>query len=57
MGAKTAIVNGRISIRSVKGYLKARPIIRETLAHVDAFSMIHPSDADRIRRVDAITGR
>jgi len=53
MGIHTAIVNGRISIRSIRGYLKARPIIKETLAHVDAFSMIHSSDADRIRRIGA----
>ena len=53
MGVKTALVNGRISVRSLRGYLRARGIIRETLSHVDAFSMIHPSDAGRIRRIGA----
>ena len=57
MGIKTAIVNGRISVRSIKGYLKARSIIRETLNHVDAFSMIHHSDAQRIRRIGAAPDR
>jgi len=52
-GIRTAIVNGRISVRSIRGYLKARPIIKETLRHVDTFSMIHPSDGDRIHRIGA----
>ncbi len=53
MGIKTVLVNGRISVRSVKGYLKARGIMKETLAHVDAFSMIGESDAGRIQRIGA----
>jgi len=49
MGVKTAIVNGRISVRSIKGYLKIRPLIRDALKHVKAFSMIGEADAQRIR--------
>ncbi len=49
MGVKTAIVNGRISVRSIKGYLKIRPLIRDALKHVNAFSMIGEADAQRIR--------
>jgi 3-deoxy-D-manno-octulosonic-acid transferase len=49
MGVKTAIVNGRISVRSIKGYLKIRPLIMDALKHVSAFSMIREADAQRIR--------
>ena len=53
MGIKTALVNGRISIRSIKGYLKIRPLMRETLKHIDAFSMISEADALRIKMIGA----
>lgn len=53
MGVKTAIVNGRISVRSIKRYLKIRPLIEATLRHVDLFSMINESEADRIARLGA----
>ncbi|MBU0699163.1 MAG: hypothetical protein KKE59_07050, partial [Proteobacteria bacterium] len=53
MGIKTALVNGRISVRSIKGYLKIRPLIKETLKHVGAFSMIRRADAERIRMMGA----
>jgi len=56
-GIKTAIVNGRISVRSVNRYLKIRPLIKETLKHVDAFSMIHDEDARRIREIGASQDR
>ncbi len=48
-GIKTAIVNGRISVRSIKGYLRIRPLIRDALKHVDALSMIGEADAVRIK--------
>lgn len=48
MGVKTALVNGRISVRSIKGYLRIRPLMKEVLMHVDAFSMIRETDAKRI---------
>jgi len=53
MGIKTALINGRISARSVKGYLKFRPFFREVLSNVDAFSMIMEGDAARIRAMGA----
>lgn len=56
-GIKTAIVNGRISVRSVNRYLKIRPLIKETLKHVDAFSMIHAADARRIMKIGASQDR
>ncbi|MDP2647131.1 MAG: glycosyltransferase N-terminal domain-containing protein [Desulfobacterales bacterium] len=53
MGIKTALVNGRISIRSIRRYLYIRPLMKETLKNVDAFSMIRPEDAERIRSMGA----
>jgi len=53
MGVKTALVNGRISVRSIKGYLRIRPLIKETLKHVRAFSMIREADAERIKMIGA----
>jgi 3-deoxy-D-manno-octulosonic-acid transferase len=56
-GIKTALINGRISAKSIKGYLKFRPFFREVLGNVDAFSMILIDDADRIRAMGADPGR
>lgn len=53
MGIKTAMVNGRISVRSIKRYMKVRGIMKETLGHMDLFSMIDHSDARRIRKIGA----
>ena len=53
MGVKTALVNGRISVRSVRGYLKFRPFFREILKNIDSFSMILEEDARRIRDMGA----
>ena len=53
LGIKTAIVNGRISIRTIKGYLKIRPLMKATLNLVDAFSMINKADAHRIEMIGA----
>lgn len=52
-GVKTAVVNGRISARSMGAYLKLRPLMQETLRHIDAFSMKSESDANRIVRIGA----
>lgn len=57
MGIRTAMVNGRISVRSIKKYMKIRPLIKETLARIDTFSMIQASDAARIRRLGAPKNR
>jgi 3-deoxy-D-manno-octulosonic-acid transferase len=48
MGTKIALLNGRISIRSVGRYLKFRPFLKEVLDKVHAFSMIMEEDAERI---------
>jgi len=53
MGIKTALINGRISMRSVGGYLKFRPFFRKVLRNVDAFSMISDKDSARIRAMGA----
>jgi len=48
LGVKIALVNGRISVRSIKGYLKIRFLIQEALNQVDSFSMIREEDARRL---------
>jgi 3-deoxy-D-manno-octulosonic-acid transferase len=53
MGIKTALVNGRISVRSIGRYSKLRPLFREVLKNIDAFSMILEEDAARIREMGA----
>ncbi len=53
MRIPVALVNGRISVRSYRRYLKARPLMRQVLAAIDAFSMIGADDAQRIRRMGA----
>ncbi len=44
----TVLINGRISVRSVKKYLKIRSFMQETLSLMDKFSMIGEDDAKRI---------
>jgi 3-deoxy-D-manno-octulosonic-acid transferase len=53
LGVKTALINGRISVRSIGGYLRLKPFFREILRHVDAFSMILEEDAERIKAMGA----
>ncbi len=53
MGIKIALINGRISVRSIGGYLKLRPFFREVLENLDVFSMILEEDAARIRSMGA----
>jgi 3-deoxy-D-manno-octulosonic-acid transferase len=57
MGACVAIVNGRISARSIRRYRKVRSLMRYTLSHVDAFSMISRLDARRIQSLGAPADR
>ena len=47
-GVRTALVNGRISVRSIHDYLKIRPLIRTVLKRIDRFSMIGEEDRQRI---------
>ncbi len=53
MGVRIALLNGRISVRSIRKYRKIRSLMRHTLDHVDAFSMISAEDADRIASLGA----
>ena len=53
MGIKTALVNGRISVRSIGRYLKFKPFFRDLLRNVDVFSMISQEDADRLQALGA----
>lgn len=57
MGIRTALINGRISIRSIDGYLRLRPFMKQVLRHIDAFSMILHQDARRIMAIGAPPGR
>jgi 3-deoxy-D-manno-octulosonic-acid transferase len=52
-GIQTALVNGRISLRSIRRYRKFRAFFREVLRSVSAFSMINREDADRIVEMGA----
>lgn len=53
MGVRIVVLNGRISVRTIKSYLKIRPLMRHTLSHINTFSMISPSDAKRIQSLGA----
>jgi len=53
LGIPTALVNGRISVRSIGGYRRLRPFFWGVLQNVDAFSMISTEDAARIRSIGA----
>jgi 3-deoxy-D-manno-octulosonic-acid transferase len=57
MGVRTAIANGRISVRSIKRYRKVHALMRYTLSHVDAFSMISADDAGRLQSLGADPAR
>jgi 3-deoxy-D-manno-octulosonic-acid transferase len=52
-GARIAILNGRISVRTIKGYRRIQPLMRHVLSHIDAFSMISAADALRIQSLGA----
>ena len=53
MGIRTALINGRISVKSIEGYLRMRFFFREVLKNYDAFSMIMDGDAERIESMGA----
>ncbi len=56
-GVRTALVNGRISEGSFRGYRRARTLMTTVLDHVEAFSMITDTDARRIRAMGADSNR
>jgi len=49
----TALINGRISVRSIGGYLKFRGFFQEVLKNFDVFSMISLEDGLRIQAMGA----
>ena len=53
MGVPIAIVNGRISVRTINYYRKIKPLLRSILSTVDRFSMISEGDASRIATLGA----
>ncbi len=56
-GAKIAVVNARISDRSLPGYKRFRRIVTRILAHVDLFLAQTEEDSRRLRDIGAIPER
>lgn len=52
-GAKSIIINGRISPDAFKGYKRLRPLMKKVLSNVDLFCMQSDEDAMRIREIGA----
>jgi 3-deoxy-D-manno-octulosonic-acid transferase len=52
-GARVAIVNARMSKRSLRGYRLARPFLRRVLANVDEICAQTEEDAERFRQLGA----
>jgi len=53
MHIRTALINGRISLRSIETYRRFKFFFREILDHFDYLSMISEADADRILSMGA----
>ena len=53
VGARLAVVNARISDRSLAGYRRWRPLLRRPLARVDLFLAQTPEDAKRLAMIGA----
>ncbi|MBA3028170.1 MAG: hypothetical protein FP816_05040 [Desulfobacteraceae bacterium] len=51
---KIILVNGRVSGRSIKKYLKIKSLMGETLKSFDGLNMIHREDADRMILMGAL---
>jgi 3-deoxy-D-manno-octulosonic-acid transferase len=56
-GARVAVVNGRISDRSLRGYARWRQVMRPILQGVDLFLAQTDRDADRLREIGAPADR
>jgi len=52
-GIRTALINGRVSNRSIRRYLRFRPFFVDVLKNFDVFSMIGTVDARRISEMGA----
>ena len=56
-GVPVALVNGRISERSFRGYLRVRPFLREALGRISLFAMQSAEDARRVTELGALESR
>jgi 3-deoxy-D-manno-octulosonic-acid transferase len=56
-GARVAIVNGRLSERSFRGYARVRPVIAGVLAEVELIAVQDEVYAERFRRLGALPER
>ncbi len=56
-GARVAVVNARISDRSLPGYRRFQRVLRRILRHVDLFLAQTPEDATRLRDIGALSDR
>ncbi|MGH9530512.1 MAG: 3-deoxy-D-manno-octulosonic acid transferase [Terriglobales bacterium] len=56
-GAKIAVVNARISDRSLPGYKRFRPVVMRILKHIDLFLAQTEEDSRRLREIGAIPNR
>lgn len=56
-GIRAALVNGRISSRSFRRYLRIRPLIAPVMDCLQTFSMISEADAARIQKMGADPSR
>jgi len=54
-GARVAVVNARISDRSLPGYRRFQRVLRRILWHVDLFLAQTPEDATRLRDIGALS--
>lgn len=52
-GAKVAVVNGRLSEHSAKGYSRIRPVVKRILKQVDVLAVQDATYAERFRRLGA----
>lgn len=52
-GAKVAIVNGRLSENSYKGYRRLRPLVRRTMESIDLIAAQDNATAERFRSLGA----
>ncbi len=52
-GARVAIINGRLSDNSFRGYRRLRPLVRHVLRQIDVVAAQNEETADRFRRLGA----
>ena len=52
-GAKVAIINGRLSDNSYRGYRRLRPLVSRLLSQIDVVAAQNEETADRFRRLGA----